>query len=136
MENKCSDPELPAFFLLSASCPAGCSASCPAGCSFYLLLPSFFLLPASSYSGCSSSSGGPVAMLPALPASSCFLLDGVVTLSQKKGRSHSSPPKFPPFFQKLHPAHLHLTPYTLRTVSHLSSYHSDGITFSEIHLER
>ena len=73
-------------------------------------LPSFRLL-------CSSCSA-----LPALLCSSCSaLLDGGgLTLSQKKGRSHSSLQKFPPFFQKSIPPSLYLTPHILRTVAHLA----------------
>ena len=92
--------------LLGTSCSARllvCSSD-PLFSSFRLLCSSVFRLL------CSHSFYSSFLHLSALLLLSALLDGRVLTLFQKKGRFHSSPRKFPPFFQKFHP-----TPTTFNT---------------------
>ena len=154
MENKCSDPDHSALAIICCMLSASCSAPTSV-CSALLLLSAFLLCFCYLFftiyflkrSVCSSfrllcshtfhSSFLPYFICSALPA----LLGrsarrGGYPFSKKRSLSFL-PPKIPAIFSKTSPpTHLHLTHHILRTVSHLASYHSDGITFSAIHLER
>ena len=161
MENKCSDAELFSFCRVLPSCfllPSVCSAlilftlhSFRSLLCFLLRIPSALLLHSFKHFVCSSFLPSflqtfiPLSALPAL----LFLLSALLRLLSasarwggaypfaEKPKYHFLPPKIPAIFSKVSPYQCtHLTPYILRTVSHLASYHSEGITFSAIHLER
>ena len=136
MENKCSDPEPCCFFHVPLCSAIPICSALPAlillGPAFFFLifiysnvpsaLLSFFLLflPSFLYLLCSSCS----ARWGCLP----FCKKRVALIPPSKNSRH--------FFKKTTLPSIHLTHHILRTVSHLASYHSDGITFSAIHLER